>query len=101
MEHSYNQTTDLFVQEPVVYAGFGERLGAAIIDGIILCVVNIALFFLMPRGVGNVLGLVTGWLYYALQESGPQQATIGKKAVNVKVISLEGERISFGQATGR
>jgi uncharacterized RDD family membrane protein YckC len=42
-----------------------------------------------------------GWLYSALQESGPAQATIGKKALGLKVATLSGDRISFGQATGR
>ena len=37
----------------------------------------------------------------ALQESGPNQATLGKKALGLKVTSLTGDRISFGQATGR
>lgn len=36
-----------------------------------------------------------------MQESGPNQATLGKKALGLKVTGLNGERISFGQATGR
>jgi uncharacterized RDD family membrane protein YckC len=101
MEHTYNQTTDLFREEPVVYAGFGERLGAAIIDSLVLAVVNVALVLLVPGALGSLLSLCSGWLYFALQESGPQQATVGKRAVNVKVTTMNGERISFGQATGR
>ncbi len=44
---------------------------------------------------------VIAWLYYALQESGPHQATFGKRVMGIKVTDMEGVRISFGQATGR
>jgi uncharacterized RDD family membrane protein YckC len=34
-------------------------------------------------------------------ESSPLQATIGKLAVGLRVTDLQGQRISFGRATGR
>src|SRR5215831_15882678 len=46
-------------------------------------------------------GLATGWLYYALMESSPKQATLGKLALGFVVTDLQGQRISFGRATGR
>lgn len=52
-------------------------------------------------GFGAVAGIVAGWLYYALMESSPKQATLGKMACGFVVTNLEGGRISFGQATGR
>jgi len=45
--------------------------------------------------------VVGGWLYFSLQESSAQQATLGKRAVGIKVTDLEGSRISFGRATAR
>jgi len=48
-----------------------------------------------------VFNIVAQWLYYALQESGPRQATLGKRALDIKVTNEQGGRISFGQATGR
>ena len=42
-----------------------------------------------------------GWLYYTLMESSRFQGTLGKMAVQIKVTDLDGNRISFGQATGR
>jgi Tfp pilus assembly major pilin PilA len=45
--------------------------------------------------------LVGVWFYYALMESSGQQATLGKRAVGIKVTDLEGNQISFGRATGR
>lgn len=101
MQQQYNQTTDLFLEEPVIYASFWQRFGAAIIDAIVLSVINVLLVFVVSSIMANVLSLVSGWLYYALQESGASQATIGKKALELKVTTLNGERISFGQASAR
>jgi uncharacterized RDD family membrane protein YckC len=45
--------------------------------------------------------MIVYWLYFALQESSSTQATVGKRIVGVKVTNLEGQRIGFGQASGR
>ena len=93
-------TSDLFAQPAVVYAGFWERFAAVILDGLILLIPNLLLkYSLGPYSL--LVTLIVSWLYAALQESGVSQATIGKKAVGIKVTSTEGERISFAQATGR
>ncbi len=44
---------------------------------------------------------VAGWLYFALMESSGQQGTLGKMALSIKVTDMNGNRISFGRATGR
>jgi uncharacterized RDD family membrane protein YckC len=44
---------------------------------------------------------VAAWLYFANMESGPKQATFGKRALGLKVTNLAGEKIGFGQASGR
>jgi Tfp pilus assembly major pilin PilA len=41
------------------------------------------------------------WLYFALQESSAAQATLGKRALGIKVTDEHAERISFARATGR
>ena len=41
------------------------------------------------------------WLYYALMESSPLQATLGKICMSYRVTDLKGARISFLRATGR
>ena len=51
--------------------------------------------------IGNIVGFFLGWFYFAAMESSPKQATLGKLALSMKVTSLQGERISFGKATGR
>ncbi|RDI96931.1 RDD family protein [Dyella solisilvae] len=44
---------------------------------------------------------VLTWLYFALCESSVWQATLGKRALGIRVTDLDGKRIGFGRATGR
>lgn len=52
-------------------------------------------------GIIYVLTIIGSWLYFALMESSAKQATVGKMALGIKVTNEYGERISFGNATGR
>lgn len=45
--------------------------------------------------------VVLAWLYFALMESSKHQATLGKLVIGLKVTDLDGNKISFGRATGR
>lgn len=97
------------------YAGFWKRFAASIIDGIIVLVSNFLIGFVFGfilvasktldledmEILGNIIGIVTNWLYFSVMESSPTQATLGKIALGIKVTDLNGERISFGNATGR
>jgi uncharacterized RDD family membrane protein YckC len=98
----------------VVYPGFWSRFAAAFLDGIILLIISIVAGFALGLilgaagmgaqqvgSIGNLLGILIGWLYYAYQESSPKQATIGKQAFGMKVTDLNGNPISFARATGR
>ncbi len=49
----------------------------------------------------SILSLVVWWVYFAVLHSSKWQASIGKKAVGLKVVDENGNRISFGRATGR
>jgi uncharacterized RDD family membrane protein YckC len=88
------------------YAGIGARLGADILDGILLWVVNMALTFGVTAinqdmaPVASILGLVVGFGYqmYFIGSSGQ---TPGKKAVGVKVVKPDGGSVSYGNALGR
>lgn len=44
---------------------------------------------------------VLTWLYFAVCESSVWQATLGKRALGLRVTDLEGRRLSFMRATGR
>jgi uncharacterized RDD family membrane protein YckC len=93
------------------YAGFWRRVGAVIIDGIIVGIVFSIVFSpLAPKpapgempsfGLYQLLSIVVSWLYFALMESSKMQATLGKKALGIKVTDLNGNKIGFGRATGR
>jgi uncharacterized RDD family membrane protein YckC len=48
-----------------------------------------------------VFGLLAKWLYEASMESSPQQGTLGKMALRLKVVDLQGNRISFARASAR
>jgi len=49
-----------------------------------------------------IIGIcVGGWLYFALMESSGQQGTLGKMTLGIKVTDMNGNRITFGRATGR
>jgi uncharacterized RDD family membrane protein YckC len=49
----------------------------------------------------NLVGVFIGWLYYAALESSSQMATLGKRVLGLRVTDLQGQQISFLQATGR
>lgn len=86
------------------YAGFWERYAAAFIDGVILSVAGVLMGGVVdvPRTTGiQAIVAVMFWLYFALFESSPMQATPGKMAVGIKVTGMDGNRISFGRASGR
>lgn len=48
-----------------------------------------------------MISIVMKWLYYALMESSKFGGTLGKMAVSIKVVDMDGNRITFGRATGR
>lgn len=62
--------------------------------GFIIAVVFFALII-------AAFSIVLQWLYYALMESSKKQATLGKMALGLKVTDMQGNRITFGRATGR
>jgi uncharacterized RDD family membrane protein YckC len=109
---------------PVAYAGFWLRFVAAFIDGIVLWIPLLPIFLFVflgsfrnlsnvrdPVELRAILGpkivfillvcAVGSWLYWGLMESSAWQATFGKKALGLLVTDLEGNRISFGRASGR
>jgi uncharacterized RDD family membrane protein YckC len=104
----------------VGYGGFWIRVVAYIIDAILL---NIGFgvlglvtgLSLVPThftaydspdvyasmGVANAISLVITWLYFALMESSARGATVGKMAAGLRVVTDQGARLSFANATGR
>ena len=112
------------------YAGFWLRLVAHLIDNMIIGVVLLALLvplaamtglgatlrgfhpdqepdpalivaFISSIWIFILIAVLGGWLYSAYCESSEWQATPGKKVLNLIVTDLNGNRISFGRASGR
>lgn len=97
----------------VAYGGFWIRLVAYIIDAILISLVfGVVTSIFGVRYVDmddlshidpttNLLSLAVAWLYFALMESSERGATVGKMAMGLRVVSNDGKRISFMNATGR
>jgi len=106
-----------FIEQPDQfrgYAGFWKRVAAAIIDIVSLMFMG-AFIGGFVGGIygaltgtstgshilGRAVGILLGWLYYAIMESSQKQATLGKMAVGIKVIDKSGQAVSFARATAR
>ncbi len=102
----------------LVYAGFWTRFGAKFIDGIVLYVVNIAISFaltgtLVSARPGQNPGAFLGPMLavfglqmaaaaaYSIFFVGKYQATPGKMALGIKIITPDGGRVGYGRALGR
>ena len=103
------------------YAGFWLRFCAWFIDSLILFIPSFLMSFGMrvatsipgarptwsaPMAIAmggshNLLAIIIWWLYYALMESSPRQATLGKMALGLIVTDELGNRLTFARATGR
>lgn len=87
-----------------VYAGFLRRAAAYFADSILLILPSILIELALGRengGWSSLLQVVMTWLYTAGLESGPMQATLGKRLLGIQVTDLAGNRISFARASGR
>ncbi len=89
------------------YANFWTRFAAIFIDAIIISITSslFALIFLNGYSYSsfttNPFSLLVGWLYFAGMESSSNMGTFGKITMGIMVVSVQGERISFLNATGR
>lgn len=100
------------------YAGFWRRWAAYMIDGVIVAYVANSFYWsflnqfrrqlggeLDPEMIAQIYNAILtfflSWAYFAGMECSPLRATVGKLAVGLFVTRDNGERISFGQATGR
>lgn len=82
-----------------IHAGFWRRCAAMFLDTLIL-IIPFSLLNVIPF-LGFIAAFVGQWLYFALMEASPSQATIGKQVMGIKVTDDYGGQIDFGRATGR
>jgi len=100
------------------YSGFWIRFAAYLIDTVLMAAVFCPLGLILgvvgaatetqnsaPMAAANIFiniaSIAIGWLYEALLDSSSWQGTVGKKLLGLRVVDLNGNRISFGRATGR
>lgn len=94
------RSVDLGGEPSRVYGGFWIRVLALLIDSLVLIIPA----YVLQRTLGPAGGLfawVIDWFYFAVLESSGSQATVGKMACGLVVTDTDGNRISFGRATGR
>jgi uncharacterized RDD family membrane protein YckC len=103
----------------LIYAGFGERFAARLLDFFFFSIIYGSVFFLISwQGTdgGNIRDLdvigsrigypviisffIISWLYYAFAEF-KKGATFGKMILDLQVTNLEGENISLLKSTLR
>nr|MDP9006408.1 RDD family protein [Actinomycetota bacterium] len=72
-------------------AGFWARLAAALIDALLLGIVNQIVRALVFEWVAFMLNFFVGFLYFGFFEGGPSGQTVGKKVLDIRVVrSLDG-----------
>ena len=113
--YTMSTQTSYEFNESTKYGGFWIRVGAYFVDLIVLLIPNLLITFLLntttpvenevDKAILDMMSItfniILWWVYSAVLQSSAWQATVGKKAVGLKVVDENGKRISFGRATGR
>ncbi len=100
------------VPEETGYAGFWWRALAAVLDWILLTVVDGIIAFavgieaMLRKGFSSqgpiaIYTAIIGILYFPLMESSRLRGTLGKLACGLMVVDEDGRQIGFGRAFGR
>jgi uncharacterized RDD family membrane protein YckC len=80
-------------------AGFWRRFAAALVDGILLGIVNLIFRAILGSSAGSGIGLLISLAYFTYFEGGPTGQTFGKKALGIRVIDFGGGgSIGYGRA---
>jgi uncharacterized RDD family membrane protein YckC len=93
------------------YVGVGRRFVATLVDGIILLIVNGLIGLVFHAGMTNVNGVMTynssgpgaalqiiiPFIYYIVLEA-MMGATVGKMALGIRVVKVDGSPISWGES---
>ena len=91
------------------YAGFWNRFVALLTDIVVLSPVILVFQLGLPLSgnpasdylIAKYASIIPVWLYFAFMESSSYQATLGKRLMGLCVVTVDGNRITFGRATGR
>jgi uncharacterized RDD family membrane protein YckC len=79
------------------YAGFWARHAAHVIDNLIAIAISIALVFILPtEGIASsIINYIIIWMYYCIMTH-RDGATVGKKAIGIRVVSEDTAKLSWG-----
>jgi uncharacterized RDD family membrane protein YckC len=86
------------------YSGFFRRFVASLIDILVIFLFIVFVQFILGITDGfffNIFIFIIVWGYFAVQESSTRKGTVGKQAMNLIVTDLDGNKITFIQATVR
>ena len=70
-------------------ASFGTRFLAALIDGLALLVVGVIARAIVGDPLGRLVNIGVGLAYYTYFEGSPSGQTLGKRAMNIRVVDLQ------------
>ena len=104
-----------------VYGGFWRRVAAYMLDELVMLIIIVvlAVIVVVPTVIlvtmlgreldseryasllSTLITIPVIWLYPTLLESSKLQATLGKRALGMRVTDEHGNRVSFGRANGR
>lgn len=87
---SYTNAQTMGQNGYVEYAGFWKRVGAILIDYIVVSCI-----------CATYIGIPFAFVYMPICEAFWDGATVGKKALGIKVVNYNYDKISVGQAFGR
>ena len=83
-------------------ASFGQRLGAALLDGLIFFVLSLVLQQFLEDRLTQLISALAGLAYYVALEGSLTGQTMGKKVLGIRVVDLAGGGpIGYGRATVR
>lgn len=80
------------------YASFGKRFLAMLIDSLLIGVISSFSLFLFDYYVWASVSPFIGVIYYVLCEGSTSGATLGKKAMAIKVVNINSNSIGYGYA---
>jgi len=90
------------------YVGFWARLAAYLIDGIIIVLPLDALNYMLfgtvdleENMVMYFIYAIIGTLYFIILPTTNLQATLGKRVMRMKIVDINGNKITLGRSIGR
>lgn len=79
-------------------AGFWRRFGGALIDGVILVIIDVILRAAL-KNAGAYIGIAIAIIYFTAFEGSARGQTPGKSALGIRVVGIDtGTSIGYGRA---